>query len=124
MPAISHPTSRCGYSSRASRWTSRRWPARRRRVRQMPVRRTPVRRTIARLSSAPRRNGPADVTGALRVVVRALITWAVEAAALYLILGHLPGVTIVDWQAAVTAILAIGLLNALIRPAVLLAAAN
>jgi uncharacterized membrane protein YvlD (DUF360 family) len=64
------------------------------------------------------------VTAFLRLVLRALLTWALEAAALYLMLWYLPGVTVENWLAAAAAILAIGLLNALIRPAILLAAAN
>ena len=64
------------------------------------------------------------MTAFLRLVLRALLTWALEAAALYLMLWYLPGVTVENWLAAAAAILAIGLLNALIRPAILLAAAN
>jgi uncharacterized membrane protein YvlD (DUF360 family) len=59
-----------------------------------------------------------------RLIFRALLTWALEAAALYLMLRYVPGVTVVNWQAAAAAILAIGLLNALIRPAILFGAAN
>ena len=60
----------------------------------------------------------------LRLVLHVLLTWAVEAAALYVILRHVPGVTVEDWSSAIVAILAIGLLNALVRPAILLGAAN
>jgi len=64
------------------------------------------------------------MTTALRLILRALLTWVLEAAALYLMLSFLPGVTVANWQAAAVAILVIGLLNALLRPAILLAAAN
>ena len=64
------------------------------------------------------------MTGFLRLILRALLTWALEAAALALMLRYLPGVTVVDWWAAAAAIPVIGLLNALVRPAILLGAAN
>lgn len=64
------------------------------------------------------------MTGLLRLVLRALLTWALEAAALYLMLRNVPGITVTDWRAAATAILVIGLLNALVRPAILLGAAS
>ncbi len=64
------------------------------------------------------------MTAVFRLILRALLTWVLEAAALYLMLRYLPGVTVVNWQAAAAAILAIGLLNALIRPAILFGAAN
>ncbi|MFN8521746.1 MAG: phage holin family protein [Chloroflexota bacterium] len=60
----------------------------------------------------------------VRLAARALVTWAIEAIALYLMLQHLPGVTVDNWRAAFGAILVIGLLNALVRPAILLVAAN
>ena len=43
----------------------------------------------------------------VRLILRALPTWALEAAALYLMLRYLPGVTVVSWQAAAAAILAV-----------------
>lgn len=64
------------------------------------------------------------MTGVLRLIVRALLTWAIEAVALYLMLRYLPGLTVANWGTAVLAILAIGLLNALVRPVILLGAAN
>lgn len=64
------------------------------------------------------------MTGILRLVVRGLVTWTIEAVALYLMLRYLPGVVVVDWRAAAGAILVIGLLNALVRPAILLLAGN
>ena len=66
----------------------------------------------------------ATVISPLRVVVRALVIWAVEAAGLFLMLAYLPDVRISDWQSAILAVLLIGLLNALVRPAVLVLAAN
>jgi uncharacterized membrane protein YvlD (DUF360 family) len=64
------------------------------------------------------------VTSPLRLAVRALVTWAIEAAGLYLMLNFVPGVTVSSWEVAVLAALVIGLLNALVRPAILLAVAN
>ena len=55
------------------------------------------------------------MTVVLRLVLRALLTWALEAIALAFMLRYLPGVTVSNWMAA-AAILAIGLLNALVRP--------
>jgi len=60
----------------------------------------------------------------LRLGVRLLVTWAIEAAGLFLMLRYLPGVTVARWDAAVVAVLIIGLLNALVRPLVLVLAAN
>jgi putative membrane protein len=64
------------------------------------------------------------MTVVFRLVFRAVLTWALEAAALYFMLRYLPGVTVVNGMAAGAAILAIGLLSALIRPAILFGAAN
>src|SRR5687768_12221660 len=60
----------------------------------------------------------------IRLAVRVLVTWLIEAAGLYLMLQYLPGVTVSDWEVAIQAALVIGLLNALVRPAVLLLVAN
>ena len=60
----------------------------------------------------------------IRLLLRGLLTWAIEAAALFLMLGVVPGLELASWSAAALAILAIGLLNALVRPAILLLAAN
>ena len=64
------------------------------------------------------------MTWPLRIALRALVTWGIEAAGLYLMLQYLPGVAVVDWDVAFQAVLVIGLLNALVRPAILLAVAN
>jgi len=64
------------------------------------------------------------MTWPVRVAARALVTWGIEAAGLYLMLRMLPGVTVLDWDVAFQAVLVIGLLNALVRPAILLAVAN
>jgi len=64
------------------------------------------------------------MTGLLRLGVRALVTWAIEAAALFLMLRFLPGVVVERWTNALAAVLVIGLLNALVRPVILLGAAN
>lgn len=60
----------------------------------------------------------------IRFLGRGLLIWAIEAAALFLMLGIVPGLDLASWSAAALAILAIGLLNALARPAILLLAAN
>jgi uncharacterized membrane protein YvlD (DUF360 family) len=64
------------------------------------------------------------VRTSIRLLVRGLLTWAIEAAALFLLLGIVPGLELASWSAAALAILAIGLLNALVRPAILLLAAS
>ena len=64
------------------------------------------------------------MTSPLRLFVRAFATWAIEAAALYLMLAYLPGARVVRWEAAIVAVAVIGLLNALVRPGILLLAAN
>ena len=73
---------------------------------------------------AARHLGVGHVTGLLRLVLRVLVTWAIEAAVLFLMLRYLPGVIVERWTNAVAAVLAIGLLNALVRPVILLGAAN
>ena len=40
------------------------------------------------------------MTGFRRLTLRALLTWALEAAALALMLRYLPGVTVTNWRAA------------------------
>jgi uncharacterized membrane protein YvlD (DUF360 family) len=64
------------------------------------------------------------MTSPLRLLVRAIATWTLEAAGLYLMLNYLPGVVVRRWETALVAVLVIGLLNALVRPAILLLAAN
>lgn len=64
------------------------------------------------------------MTGVLRLVFRGLVTWAIEVVALLVMARLLPGLSVERWGAAVLAVLAIGLLNALVRPAILLLAAN
>ena len=64
------------------------------------------------------------MTSPVRLVVRGLVTWLIEAAGLYLMLQYLPGVTVSNWEVAIRAALVIGLLNALVRPAILLLVAN
>jgi len=64
------------------------------------------------------------LTSPLGVVIRALFTWLIEAAGLYLMLRYLPDVRIVNWEIAIVAAVVIGLLNALVRPLVLRVAAN
>ena len=64
------------------------------------------------------------MTSPIRLVLRGLATWTIEAAGLYLMLSFLPGVTVNNWEVAILAALVIGLLNALVRPAILLLVAN
>jgi uncharacterized membrane protein YvlD (DUF360 family) len=64
------------------------------------------------------------VTSPFRLAVRALVTWMIEAAGLYLMLRYLPGVTVSNWEVAGLSALVIGLLNALVRPAILMLVAN
>jgi uncharacterized membrane protein YvlD (DUF360 family) len=64
------------------------------------------------------------MTGILRLAGRALVTWMGEALALYVMLRYLPGVVVVDWTAAAVAVLVVGLLNAFVRPAILLLAGS
>lgn len=64
------------------------------------------------------------MTGLLRIAVHAVLIWAIEVAALALMARLLPGLTVERWGAAAVAVAAIGLLNALVRPAILLLAAN
>jgi putative membrane protein len=61
---------------------------------------------------------------ALKFVVRGTAIWAIEVAALGLLTVVLPGVSVTDRQVAVVAALVIALLNALVRPMVLLFAQN
>jgi uncharacterized membrane protein YvlD (DUF360 family) len=51
-------------------------------------------------------------------------TWAIETAGLAAMLRYLPGVTVAHWENAIVAALVIGLLNALVRPAILLLTAS
>jgi uncharacterized membrane protein YvlD (DUF360 family) len=64
------------------------------------------------------------VTSPLRLVTRTLTIWAIEAAGLYLMLRFLPNVRVSRWEVAILAVFVIGLLNALVRPAVLMLVAN
>jgi len=64
------------------------------------------------------------LTSPLGLIVRALVTWLVEAAGLYLMLRYLPDVRVVNWEIAIVAAVVIGLLNALVRPLILRLAAN
>ena len=53
---------------------------------------------------------------------RLLLVWAIEGAAVWLLDRLLPGFDLVSWQTAVWAALAIGLLNGIVRPVLLLLA--
>jgi uncharacterized membrane protein YvlD (DUF360 family) len=55
----------------------------------------------------------------IRAVRRGIIVWIIEICALILLSRLLPGLQLRDWQTAVLAIAAIGLLNALLRPILL-----
>jgi uncharacterized membrane protein YvlD (DUF360 family) len=56
----------------------------------------------------------------LKLVVRALVVWAIEVAALVCLAWLLPGLHVVDLWGAIATIFVIGLLNAVIRPLLLL----
>ena len=60
----------------------------------------------------------------VRLAIHAVLTWAIEAAALALLDHVLPGVHVVDVQIALVAVLVIGALNAIIRPILVLFAIN
>ena len=60
----------------------------------------------------------------VRLFARALVTWAAEVAFLYLMLRLLPTVHVTRWEFAILAVLVLGLLNAMVRPGVLMLAAN
>jgi len=52
--------------------------------------------------------------------MRLLLRWVLNAGALLLIAYYLPGVGVTGWYAALVAILVLGLVNALIRPLLIL----
>ena len=52
----------------------------------------------------------------VKLLVRLLVTWAIEAAALIALASFLPGLQLSRWETGATAIVAIALLNALLRP--------
>jgi uncharacterized membrane protein YvlD (DUF360 family) len=58
------------------------------------------------------------------VLARALVILAVEAVSLLFLAWLLPGVSLSGWQAAVATVIILALLNAVLRPLVLLVAAN
>jgi uncharacterized membrane protein YvlD (DUF360 family) len=60
----------------------------------------------------------------LKLLLRGVVTWVIEAGALAVIDRALPGVYISDWQSGFVAVLVIGALNALVRPVIILLAAN
>src|SRR6266516_3966736 len=60
----------------------------------------------------------------LKLAIRGVVTWAIEAAALAMLARVLPGVSVADWQIGLLAILVIGALNALVRPVIVLLAVN
>jgi uncharacterized membrane protein YvlD (DUF360 family) len=60
----------------------------------------------------------------LKLVVRAMAIWAIEVVALGLLTAVLPGVSVTDRQIGLIAALLIALLNALVRPIVLVFAQN
>ncbi|MCH7548824.1 MAG: phage holin family protein, partial [Candidatus Krumholzibacteriota bacterium] len=55
----------------------------------------------------------------LQILRRIVIVWASEVVALLLLARVLPGLQLRGWQAAIVAVAAIGLLNALVRPVLL-----
>ena len=60
----------------------------------------------------------------VRLALRGALIWAIEAVAFGVLTLVLHGVQVARWEAALVAVLVIGTLNALIRPAVLLVAEN
>jgi uncharacterized membrane protein YvlD (DUF360 family) len=60
----------------------------------------------------------------LKLVVRAVVVWAIEVVALLILTWLLPGLAILDLRGAVVTIFVIGLLNAVIRPLLLLFAVS
>jgi uncharacterized membrane protein YvlD (DUF360 family) len=64
------------------------------------------------------------MTHAVKLIARALLIWVIEAVGLAIVLRFLPGVTINTWSSAFGAVLVIALLNALIRPVILLISAK
>jgi uncharacterized membrane protein YvlD (DUF360 family) len=64
------------------------------------------------------------VTSPFRLLARALVTWAAEIGFLYVMLRLLPTVHISNWEVAILTVLVLGLLNAMVRPAILMGAAN
>jgi len=64
------------------------------------------------------------MTSPIRLAVRTLVIWMIEAAGLYLMLRYLPDVRVSNWGVAALAVAVIGLLNALVRPVILLVVAN
>lgn len=60
----------------------------------------------------------------IRLLTRALVTWAAEVGFLYLMLRHVPTVHVVSWEIAILTVLVMGLLNAMVRPVILKVAAN
>jgi putative membrane protein len=56
----------------------------------------------------------------MRLVGRILIIWVIDAVALWLLAHVLPGLELSNWQWAIWAVAVIGLLNALVRPLLLL----
>ena len=60
----------------------------------------------------------------LKLAIRGAVTWAIEALALALLAWLLPGMRVSTWQAGASAVLVIAALNALVRPVLILFAAN
>ena len=58
------------------------------------------------------------------LIGRALVVWAVEAVSLFILAWILPGVTLTSFAAALVTALVLGLLNAVLRPLILLGAMN
>ncbi len=59
-----------------------------------------------------------------RLIARLLATWAIESCAFFVLAHLLPRVRLDRWQNALAVVLLIGLLNATLRPAILLVALN
>ncbi|HLH22125.1 MAG TPA: phage holin family protein [Chloroflexota bacterium] len=60
----------------------------------------------------------------MKLVVRALVTGAIEVGALLVMAAVLPGVSLTRWDTAILVIVAIAALNALVRPLIVLLAVN
>jgi uncharacterized membrane protein YvlD (DUF360 family) len=65
-----------------------------------------------------------QIAGAAKMIARAVLIWVVEAVSIVILAAVLPGVEVATFRAALAAALGIGLLNAILRPLVLLGAVN
>jgi uncharacterized membrane protein YvlD (DUF360 family) len=60
----------------------------------------------------------------VKLTIRGLVTWGIEAVALAVLVRLLPGVFVADWKSGLLVVLVIGALNALVRPAIMMLSVN